>query len=945
MSASRLEVIEEIFHSARQLESAERANFLSTACGDDRELRREVESLLQSDEKLDSFIAKPLSALAAEFVDGEQPSSAVGRTISHYEVLERIGSGGMGDVYVARDVRSGRKAALKLLPLQFAGDAERFRRFQQETRAVIALNHPHILTTYEVGEENGTHFIVGELIEGKTLREHLRSGPLGLERAVEIAMQVASALVAAHKAGIVHRDMKPENIMLRDDGYVKVLDFGIAKFSEEVTTSLRPADAARLGQTTFGATLGTLHYMSPEQARGDHVDHRTDFWSLGVVLYEMLSRTLPFTGSSPEEILAAIRDRQPAPLREQPARVQRILSAALAKDRAQRSATAGEMLEALKECHREIEARSRSWPQRRLLIPAALLLFGAILAAGVWSAGMRRAPQPAIPEKSIAVLPFQNLSGDPENAYFAEGIHAEILTRLSRASDLKVTSRPSTQRYQSTPRNVPEIARQLGVAHILEGTVQKSGEAIRVNVQLIRAASDSQVWGETFDRKLTDIFSIESDVATAVADQLHARLTASQEQMLAGRPTENIEAYDAYLRGLAYSQKAVQTPANAAQAQKYFREAVQLDPNFALAWALLSIADSRGYINGGRPPALLKEAREAADKALALHPQLGEALLAKGLYHLAVKEHDTAQTLMAEASQVIPNDSRLWNMLGAVEGRRGNWEASDAHWRKAERLDPRNPSVLSNHATTLQKQRRFSEALRLHDDVLNITPDDPETLAFKAEIAQASGDLHRAGAILSSVPADRNRLAPVWAHIYQAVLERRPEKMIPTLQKILDESDPALPITGELRFWLGWLQELAGDHLAAQNTWKIAQAELEPILTQEGDNLFVAQSLALVHMGLRDKAAAFAYAERAQALVPIEKDAVDGPENLEILARVAAQMGERDRAFAALEKYLSMPSGGIVWYSVPLTRALLRVDPMFDPLRQDPRFAQLVAAD
>jgi TolB-like protein/class 3 adenylate cyclase/Flp pilus assembly protein TadD len=553
----------------------------------------------------------------------------------------------------------------------------------------------------------------------------------------------------------------------------------------------------------------------------------------------------------------------------------------------------------------------------------------------------------SVPQKSIAVLPFENLSEDKANAYFAEGIQDEILTRLSKIADLKVISRTSTQYYKSTPDNLPEIARQLGVAHILEGRVQKSGDVVRVNVQLIKAANDSHLWADTFDRKLTDIFFVESEVARAIADQLRAKLTGEEEQEIAAKPTDNPQAYDAYLRGLAYNVATTYTPANALGAQKYLREAVQLDPKFALAWALLSIADARGYITQSLQPteALREETREAAETALALQPNLGEALLAAGnYYHACLRDYDTAVHYFEQARQLLPNSSQIPALLASVARRRGEWDRSESYFNQTERLDPRNVNLLGQHAQLYIELRRFPEALRKFDQVLDIMPDDVDTLAAKAAIAQAEGDLPRASTLLGSIHPPADDPQALETQIYQAILERRPEQVIPQLTELLEKPDPALgSIIGELRFYLGWAQEIAGDHSAAQESWRHAHTELQPFLKEQPENFSLMGNLGLVTMGLGDKAAAFKLIERAMTVISIEKDAVAGPIPIEFLARVAARMGEPDRAIAALEKLLSIPYDGALAQNVPLTPALLRLDPMFDPLRDDPRFQKLVS--
>jgi TolB-like protein/Tfp pilus assembly protein PilF len=581
--------------------------------------------------------------------------------------------------------------------------------------------------------------------------------------------------------------------------------------------------------------------------------------------------------------------------------------------------------------------KKRSAQLRWAMTTAALLALVAIVAGIAIFSRYRVRPTLPAPEKSIAVLPFENLSTDKENAYFADGIQDEILTRLSKIADLKVISRTSTQHYKSAPENLPEIAKELGVAHILEGRVQKSGDAVRVNVQLIKAANDSHLWADTYDRRLTDIFSVESEVAKAIAEQLRAKLTGQEEQVIAAKPTDNPEAYDAYLRGLAYILKTGITPANYLGAQKYLREAVRLDPKFALAWALLSSVEASGYQQAVLQPtvSLREEARQAAETALTLQPNLGEALVAKGNYHyFCLNDYDTAVHYFEQARQSLPNSSQIPRLLAYVARRRGQWDRSESYFNEAERLDPRNVGVLAQHAFSYKALRRFPEALRKFDQVLNFVPGDVDTLVDKARIAQVEGDLLRASAILGPLQLDQP--ADLETQVYQAILERRPAQIIPRLKEILAKPDPALGyINGELRFFLGWAQEVAGDHAAAQESWRQTLSELEPFLKEQPENLNLIVDLALTNACLGDKAAAFKLTDRAMAKVPIEKDAAFGPGALEAFAQVAAQTGEPDRAIAAIQKLLSIPGG------TPLTPAVLRLDPMFDPLRNDPRFQKL----
>jgi TolB-like protein/class 3 adenylate cyclase/Tfp pilus assembly protein PilF len=583
----------------------------------------------------------------------------------------------------------------------------------------------------------------------------------------------------------------------------------------------------------------------------------------------------------------------------------------------------------------------------RWAVTASALLALAAIVAGIAIFSRYRLSS-AAPEKSIAVLPFENRSEDKANAYFADGIQDEILTLLSKIAGLKVISRTSTQRYQSKPRNLSQIAKQLGVATILEGSVQKAADQVRVSVQLINAQTDSHLWAETYDRKLTDIFGVESEIAKGIAESLQAKLTGREEQALAVKPTNNPEAYDAYLRGLAYSLKTASSSANSLGAQKYLREAVRLDPKFALSWAMLSIVDARGYLTLTLQPtvALREEARQAAETALTLQPNLGEAVLAKGSYHYScLKDYDTAVRYFEQARQLLPNSSRIPESLALVERRRGQWDRSESYFNEAERLDPRNVSLLGQHAQSYIALRRFPEALQKLDHVLDITPDDLDTLATKAATAQAEGDLPRASALLAPLHPNADDSIALETQVYQAILERRPAPVIHRLKEILATPDPALGYyNGEYRFWLGWAQEVASDHAAAQESWRQARSELEPFLKEQPENYGLIGDLALTNSGLGDKAAALSLAERAMAVIPIEKDAIDGCIASEILARVAAQMGEPDRAIATLHKLLSIPGSGPLAASMPLTPTLLRLDPMFDPLRNDPRFQELIAS-
>jgi serine/threonine protein kinase/Tfp pilus assembly protein PilF len=894
--------------------------------------------------------------------EGPQRPTARGRLTpgplryAHFEVETgadgfpvELGAGAMAITYRARDTVLNSLVALKVIDRKVAQNPGARARFLREARAAANIHHPNVARVTYYGEQDGECFYAMELVEGETLEARVRrDGPMPLAVALDVIEQAARALAAAEACGVVHRDIKPSNVMLESDPSgalrVKLIDYGVAKVMSPETQ-----DGAEQTRAGF---IGTPAFASPEQFAGAGqapVDTRSDIYSLGVTLWYLLTGRTPFVGRTMEEI--RVRQTSDLPTDQLkslhvPGEIVSLLKSMLAADPNDRPQTARELLSAVHRCYQRFNPEARSRRRKAILASAALLVAIASIALGNWLYQRTRAFTPE--ERSIAVLPFANLSSDKENAYFAEGIQDEILTRLSKIGDLKVISRTSTQHYQSAPRNLREIAKQLGVAHVLEGSVQKSADTVRVNVQLINAINDSHLWSDTFDRKLTDILSVESEVAKTIADQLRAKLSGQEQEVIAAKPTENPQAYDAYLRGLAYTTKTGFTPATSLGAQKYLKQAVELDPNFALGWALLSYADASGYLTQSLQPteSLRDEARQAAATALRLQPNLGEAVFAKGFYHYACRrEYDTAVNYLEQAYRLLPKNSRIPQSLAYVERRRGNWEKSDAYFNEAEKLDPRDVNLLSQHARSYVCLRRFPEALAKLEQILNIMPDDIDTLVLKARIAQAEGDLPRAAALLGPLRLGADYANALETQVYQAILESRPAPAIAQLKEILANPDQALGYyNGELRFWLGWAQEVAGDKESARESWNQARSELEPFLKEQPENFVLMGDLALTNVALGDNTAALSLAEHAIAMIPIEKDALTGPRPLDILARVAARIGDPDRSISTLEKLLSMPYEAPLAANPPLTPALLRLDPMFEPLRKDPRFKKLIAS-
>src|SRR5256714_1760141 len=673
--------------------------------------------------------------------DSQQPEkSQTGRRLTpgqlkydHFEVEVgadgfpvELGAGAMAITYRARDTVLNSVVALKVIDRKVAQMPGVQSRFLREARAAAQIHHPNVARVSHSGDQAGECFYVMELVEGETLEAKVRrEGPLLLALALEIIEQAARALAAAEACGVIHRDIKPSNIMLeRDPGgcapIVKVIDYGVAK-------TLAPDSKLSAEQTQTGF-IGTPAFASPEQfaqSGETQLDTRSDIYSLGVTFWYLLSGRAPFVGRTLEQI----RERQVESLPvdqlkglDVPARILALVKSMLAPDPKDRPQSARELLSAIHRCHRKFSAEARLRRRRFAVVAAVATLILVAIALGTWM--YQQAQSSSEIDRSIAVLPFDNLSGDKENAYLAEGIQDEILTRLSKVRGLKVISRNSTQDYKNKPENLREIAKQLGVAHVLEGSVQKSAGTVRVNVHLIKAVNNSPVWSDTIDRPLTDILSLESEVAVTVADQLRAKPTGEEAQAIAAKPTDDSQAYDAYLRGLAYTLKSGGfEPANVIPARQYLKEAVRIDPKFALGWSLLSSVDSAGYITRTLPQttALRDEADNAAETAFRIQPNLGDAGSAKAIYHYVfLKDYDTAFRYFEQATRLLPNDSRIPEALAFVERRLGRWEQSEAYFNRAERLDPRNVRIIAQHAVLYKILRRFPDALRKYEDVLYI---------------------------------------------------------------------------------------------------------------------------------------------------------------------------------------------------------------------------------
>jgi serine/threonine-protein kinase len=957
MTPAQLQTTEEIFYAALEQDSDDVARFLETACEGDELLRRKVEALLAARQRVGSFIEAPAVGIATRIIQNGQADLLVGQTFGHYKISKLIGTGGMGEVYLATDVTAGRKAALKLLPMRFTGDAERLKRFQREACAVVALNHPNIVTVYEIGEDHSTHYIASELIEGETLRQLLMRGRIEVGEAIDVAIQVASALAAAHEAGIVHRDINPGNIMLRPDGYVKVLDFGIAKLAEQETPATMPKDEALLlVETNVGSILGTVRYMSPEQAVGAPVDNRTDIWSLGVVLYEMVTGHVPFSGDTSMDVMASILEKEPPPLRSYirhtPPDLRQIISRALRKHRTERYQSASEMLQAVKHLRHKLELKASPLWLRWIRSPAALVLvlLVAALALALPFYRHQNLPTNSPSEKSVAVLPFENLSKDEENAFFAGGVQDEILNDLAKIADLKVISRTSVMKYKSgLERNLRDIAKALGVSHVVEGSVQRAGERVRVSAQLIDARNDRHLWAEHYDRDLADVFAIQTEIAQQIANQLQTKLSPAEKAAIAERPTADLVAYTYYTKAKEiniYTDNWEGAEKNADQKVELLEKATQRDPNFALAYCELA----KTQLNLGDDEAEHRKhielAKTAAETAVRVRPDLAEAHLALARYYFEAgvqtdtNGYDRAREELAIVRRKLPNNAEAL-MIEALIGRHQNsWDASLAELQRASELDPRNGEVAYRLEEIYFEMRRYSEfeqLIRKEAASGGYPLEDPFIQTWLAQMKLAQGDPVAAQSVLEQVPLeysvwDTRFMAALYLRDYDAanrVIAATPAKY----------ADNAFDLAHGSENWAGLVARARGDKQKALAAFAAAREKLQARLGDKPKDVPYLADVAKLDAGLGRKEEAIREAQHAVELQPIAKDSLNGPTWVANLALVYVWTGERDRALEQLEKVATIPgSPGLPTYGD------LRLNPCWDELRGDKRFDKIVAA-
>jgi len=878
---------------------------------------------------------------------------STGTKLGPYEILAPLGAGGMGEVYRARDSKLDRDVAVKVLPAHLTSNPDALARFEREAKAVAALSHPNILAIFDFGTHEGASYAVTELLEGETLRGKLDGSTVTQRQAVDWCLQVAKGLSAAHGKGVVHRDLKPDNVFVSSDGHVKILDFGLAKRVDAAGDEQTNAPTGS-GHTEAGTVMGTMGYMSPEQVRGLPIDHRTDLFSFGAVLYELLAGQKAFKRDTASDTIAAILKEEPPELvhsgRNISPALDHIVRHCLEKDRENRFQTAKDVAFALSEAsspstlssgqHILVEPAARG-RGKTVGITAGLLVLLAAAGLFLWKRPRLGGSSAATSTRRVAVLPFENL-GAAEDDYFADGIADAIRGKLASVPGLEVIARGSSTPYKKTTKTPQEIARELNARYLLTATVrwQKSGATNRVQVspelvEIKESEAPATKWQQPFDASLTDVFQVQSDIAAKVVDSLGVALAEKQEKKLAAAPTANVAAYDAYLKGEEAT--TAMARADAPSLRKglgYYEQAVALDPKFSEAWARISTSKTLLFTNSVPDPALARGAMEAARKSIDLAPEKPDGLMALGTYYrLVERDHPRALEEYRKAEKLAPGTPDPQRSIGRAEMQMGRWQDAIKHYDEAERLDPKNAINVGNAAQPLLYLRRCGEARQSVDRTLALDPANLSRVAQKLQAILCEGDVAAARAFVAETS---RRIGPAEAAAYfsggsEWLLDADNLALLRRLTPAAFDDDE-----GNWAYAQAWAAWRAGDSSAARGFAEKAVPVLEAQLRSSPQvanlHLVLGQMLAMV--GRKDDA--IRESTRATELDPVETSPWTGAETLLALAQTYVLAGEPDKAVATLERLLKIP-----YY---LTPAWLGVDPTYDSLRQNPRFQKLVAS-
>jgi serine/threonine-protein kinase len=779
MSDTNWYKVREIFDLALRRQPDERRRFLNEVCGDDETLLTEVESLLSSHDSAESFMETPAVARVADVIETNTKKLETGKCFGHYEIINQIGAGGMGEVYLAKDKKLDRNVAVKILNEEFSQDASNLNRFIREAKATSRLNHPNILVVHEIGQQENTNYIVSEFINGKTLREVIKEKRLKLSEVLDISIPIADALCTAHSSNIIHRDIKPENIMVRPDGVVKVLDFGLAKVVQQKDRSNFGLEEStvQLSHTAKDVIMGTVSYMSPEQARAQRVDARTDIFSFGIMLYEMLTGQQPFTGETFSHTIVAILEKEPPPLSQFissfPPEIERIIKNCLAKKADKRYSMAKSLLDDLKDLKEELAFQSKL--ERRSASNKKTETETQFIRAAITAKTEKR--------NSIAVLPFTNISAEAENEYFCDGLAEELLNALAKIDDLKVAARTSAFSFKNKNTEVSQIGKTLNVSTILEGSVRKSGNRIRISLQLINVADGYHLWSERYDREMKEIFDVQDEITLAVVDALKVKLFGEEKAAILKRYTDSPEAYELYLKGLYHCYKW--TDEGFRKSIEYFEKALEEDPEFAPAY--VKIADYyhfTSHIGLFSPHEIHPKWKAAAQRALEIDEGLADAHLAMAhIYFYFDRDWAKAEGEFERAIELNANSTDAHKYYGLFLASRERFDQAVAEGKKALALDPLSIAVNIVGGFIYLFVDRLDDALGLVRQMIELDSNAPQGYWVGGSLLMANGKYEEAvEAFQKSLSLGDNQMALAKLGCAYGLVGRRDEAL-----KILDQ--------------------------------------------------------------------------------------------------------------------------------------------------------------